>query len=87
MNPIEAMAKAIYSKWDKLQGWVPWVDGGNSHMQELARDCARAALDALADNVSDGMSIAYQRARLRKPKPENVNKFAIAAAIRVAEEE
>lgn len=53
MNLVEAMAKAIYAKWDKLPGWVPWVDGGNSNMQDLARDCARAALNALADNVSD----------------------------------
>jgi hypothetical protein len=57
MNPLEAMAKAIYDKWNKLSGWVPWVPGGNSDMQELARDCARAARDALADNVSEGMAL------------------------------
>lgn len=47
---VEAAAKAIYALLPpNAQGSVadyPWQDGGNSHMQELARDMARAALKA-----------------------------------------
>lgn len=82
MNPLEAMAKAIYAKWDKLPGWVPWVDGGNSDMQHLARDCARAARDALADNVSKKMKKEFSSAFGNGRSVEQ----CIAAAIRAAGE-
>lgn len=33
----EAAAKALYDTWGNMPGWVPWVDGGNSNMQDRAR--------------------------------------------------
>lgn len=30
-------AKALYDSWSNLPGWVPWVDRGNSTMQDKAR--------------------------------------------------
>lgn len=34
---LEAKAKKIYDSWSQLLGWVPWVEGGNSNMQNKAR--------------------------------------------------
>ncbi|MFM9434543.1 hypothetical protein ACFDR9_001602 [Janthinobacterium sp. CG_23.3] len=44
---IEIAAEAIYRKFDELfVRYLPWVNGGNSKMQDIARDYARAALAA-----------------------------------------
>ena len=44
---LEAAAEDIYNHWQfSFTGKVPWVPGGNSLMQEKARDLARAALIA-----------------------------------------
>lgn len=39
---IEAKALEIYDGWKHLTGWVPWVEGGNSTMQDTARRQASA---------------------------------------------
>ena len=45
---LEAAAEDIYNHWQfSFTGKVPWVPGGNSLMQEKARDLARAACLAL----------------------------------------
>ena len=36
----EERAKAIYNGWRDQPGWVPWVEGGNSHKQDEARRLA-----------------------------------------------
>ena len=36
----EDRAKAIYNGWRDQPGWVPWVEGGNSHKQDEARRLA-----------------------------------------------
>lgn len=33
----DAAAKALYDTWSHMPGWVPWVERGNSDMQERAR--------------------------------------------------
>lgn len=33
----DANAKALYDCWDDQPGWVPWIERGNSDMQEKAR--------------------------------------------------
>lgn len=33
----EQEAEALYDTWRDQPGWVPWVAGGNSDMQDLAR--------------------------------------------------
>lgn len=38
---LEARARAIYEGWSALTGFVPWVEGGNSAMQDEARAQAR----------------------------------------------
>jgi hypothetical protein len=44
---LEAAAEDIYNHWQfSFTGKVPWVPGGNSLMQEKARDLARAAIAA-----------------------------------------
>ena len=40
---IEKVAKTIYEGWAGQPGYVPWQEGGNSNMQNLARARARAA--------------------------------------------
>jgi hypothetical protein len=40
-SAIEAKAREIYDGWrHHLTGWVPWVEGGNSHRQDEARRAA-----------------------------------------------
>lgn len=39
----EERAKWIYDGWVNDPGWVPWTPGGNSLMQDKARDEARKA--------------------------------------------
>jgi len=34
----ESAAKAIYETWNNQPGYVQWQDGGNSHMQDKARE-------------------------------------------------
>lgn len=38
---LEPVARAIYDGWKDQQGWVPWVEGGNSTKQDEARRLAR----------------------------------------------
>lgn len=38
---IETTAQLIYTQWDAVEGYVPWVKGGNSHQQDYARKLAR----------------------------------------------
>ncbi len=45
---VEPVARVIYDQWKNMTGWVPWVDGGNSHKQDDARRLARDALAAAA---------------------------------------
>lgn len=40
----ETLAKAIYRQWYAAPGYVPWVERGNSTMQDKARDEARRQL-------------------------------------------
>jgi hypothetical protein len=41
---VEAKAKEIYEGWCNDPGYSPWVEGGNSHRQNAARDAARKIL-------------------------------------------
>lgn len=45
----EVTAREIYEGWRDQKGWVPWVEGGNSLMQDKARREA-----ALGVNPTDG---------------------------------
>jgi hypothetical protein len=45
---VEAVAKAIYSQWIAVLGYMPWVEGGNSFKQDDARRLAREAIDGVA---------------------------------------
>lgn len=42
----ELVAKAIYSQWTFMPGWVEWVENGNSARQDDARQLAQAHIDA-----------------------------------------
>ncbi|EQA96879.1 hypothetical protein [Sphingobium baderi] len=42
----ELLAKAIYGEWERESGFVPWVERGNSMMQEEARRKAWKFLEA-----------------------------------------
>ncbi|MEO4015522.1 MULTISPECIES: hypothetical protein [Pseudomonas] len=42
---IEAEARVIYESWSAQPGFRPWVDGGNSAMQDKARVEARRGLE------------------------------------------
>lgn len=44
-------AKALYDTWSDQPGWVPWVERGNSTMQDKART---AALNAPTGAVEKG---------------------------------
>lgn len=41
---LEATAREIYDSWKDEPGWVPWVEGGNSTKQDVARQRARDVL-------------------------------------------
>lgn len=43
---LESKARAIYESWSAQSGFVPWVAGGNSDMQDKARAQARRATEA-----------------------------------------
>lgn len=43
---VEFKAIEIYDGWSSLNGWVPWVTGGNGNMQHEARKLARQALES-----------------------------------------
>ena len=45
---IEEKAQEIYSTWQSQPEFVAWQHGGNSHMQERARDMARVAITTKA---------------------------------------
>lgn len=36
LKPYEARAREIYDSWKDVEGWEPWVEGGNSLRQEQA---------------------------------------------------
>lgn len=42
---VEHLARVIYEQWAHQDGYVPWVDGGNSLKQSEARRIARDALE------------------------------------------
>jgi hypothetical protein len=44
----EARAKTIYESWKGQPGYVPWMEGGNSLMQDRARQQAADNYDAAA---------------------------------------
>lgn len=46
---VEREAMHIFETWKIQPGWVPWVAGGNSFMQQKARDEARAIMPAASD--------------------------------------
>jgi hypothetical protein len=43
---IEQLAKLIYMQWIHSNGFVPWVDGGNSFKQDEARKIAKEFIEA-----------------------------------------
>jgi hypothetical protein len=43
-DAIEAKAREIYDGWKDQPGWVPWVEGGNSHRQDDARRIAASGV-------------------------------------------
>lgn len=49
VDPTEAVARVIYDQWADQCGWVPWVERGNSTMQDEARSLARKALDGVKE--------------------------------------
>ena len=73
---LEAAAEDIYNHWQfSFTGKVPWVPGGNSLMQEKARDLARAACLAMLRNWP-GMEIemVFMEDQVVLPLPqENTN--------------
>jgi hypothetical protein len=54
MTDEEAVAKVIFTHWQFQRscpgGQFLWVDGGNSHKQDEARDFARAAIADARDD-------------------------------------
>jgi hypothetical protein len=54
---LEQLAKLIYMQWIHTNGFVPWVDGGNSFKQDEARKIAKEFIEsyqaaAPIDNVA-----------------------------------
>jgi hypothetical protein len=47
----DEIARVIYDQWEDWPGWVPWVDGGNSIKQDLARTLARVALMPMTESA------------------------------------
>ena len=50
VGDVEAVARAIFMHYN-FRSAVPWVPGGNSVMQDIARDYARAAIAAMGGEV------------------------------------
>lgn len=48
----DAAAKALYDSWSYMTGWVPWVERGNSDMQERAR--LEATIPATGHAATEG---------------------------------
>ena len=73
---LEGAAEDIYNHWQfSFTGKVPWVPGGNSLMQEKARDLARAACIAML-KAWPGMEIemVFMEDQVVLPLPkENIN--------------
>lgn len=46
-DAVEARAKEIFLTWSGLNGYQPWVEGGNSDMQHTARRQAYSELSKL----------------------------------------
>src|SRR5690606_14260543 len=42
---VEEVARTIYDEWRDKPGFVGWVEGGNSDMQDQARFLARGAIN------------------------------------------
>jgi hypothetical protein len=60
---IEQLAKLIYMQWIHSNGFVPWVDGGNSFKQDEARKIAKEFIEAYQaaapiDNVAEALEKA-----------------------------
>lgn len=49
----EDFAKSIYEGWKDQEGWVPWVERGNSLKQKEARSQAKDELVYLANLVKE----------------------------------
>jgi hypothetical protein len=75
MNPLEAMAKALCESIYLYEDWTHATPGERA----IAFTYARAALNALADNVNQAMIDSYDREEDCGP--------SIAAAIRAAGED
>lgn len=43
-DAVEVRAKEIYATWSEEEGYVPWVEGGNSTHQDKARRLAYTEL-------------------------------------------
>jgi hypothetical protein len=70
---LEAAAEDIYNHWQfSFTGKVPWVKGGNSLMQEKARDLARAACLAVLREWP-GMNFDYVEDVICLPLPLREN--------------
>src|SRR5690606_10743816 len=51
---VEEVARTIYDEWRDKPGFVGWVEGGNSDMQDQARFLARGAINrALAHQTKE----------------------------------
>ena len=58
----EVRAKEIFESWRDHPQWVPWLDGGNSLMQDKARSIARAErTERLAKDTSAPGSVVTPR--------------------------
>jgi hypothetical protein len=60
---MEQLAKLIYMQWIHSNGFVPWVDGGNSFKQDEARKIAKEFIEAYQaaapiDNVAEALEKA-----------------------------
>lgn len=52
----DAAAKALYDTWSYRDGWVPWVERGNSQMQ----DVARTNVAILAAKTNQALALSFE---------------------------
>lgn len=57
---LENLARQLYQSWRTRPGYVPWVEHGNSEMQEMARRIIRKARDESASPAQSKKSEAPQ---------------------------
>lgn len=82
---MEAVAKAIYEQWVGHPGYKPWVERGNSLMQDKARDIARAALSQGTQAAQPVAALTEeQRTTLRLLRQSNLLRGTEKAAITAA---